>query len=1613
MNDDGFRVKVVLAEQGNAESQCQLALMYHKGDGVAQDYKKAAEWMIKAAEQGHAEAQFQLALMYHKGDGVAKNEKKAAEWMTKAEEQGHAEAHRELAKWLWKEEKAALLKAVEGKKRELDNARTAEEQAKERERAKEAAARAAEEEHGGSTPIAKEEVGLSASEINLLRRQLAPQVFGKLVTADVMLLLGQLGETETFTIEHFVRVLRECFQQHTTVTAEIELNFTIQALEIFKQIDINGSGMISRDDFTSFVLKKAQLGSAGDGDFQNMEYRSITGKNEPPINAGHGVQMHEMHQVQKMMVLGPPLNRVALFQEHSDSVFLGRLPSLHRDGPRFVTQIRHHTAFQAHCVLGMHFIEPLKMFVTSSRDATGVYSLSFWDLGYLTEGGGMQARSPQMVHRLPTAKEGGLEVLCYSNRMEQLFSAGPQSDPLHTWNVSTYSKVYSKALFTSGNITCMQELGTTNYLLIGASDGSLCIWDMVHRNATCYVNAHEFGVNRISQCEKHGVLISVGTYSYQDPLTLDVVIWSLARLEDAANDDSDTSSGRKVVPQQRLQGHTSRVVNAEIVATDEKKSAASGGKGNIIPDHLVSADIGLCFRVWDVTVPGAYVCMQVFYGSAPRLRTLQELIVLPDHLQSKQTLLAAGLGVQQLQMEQLRSTEPVVCACFNSVFNTFITASAKLVTVWDAVTGARQQSYSPQLTLGKGAAVGEMTVGMLDERQRKLFIGNSSGLVALVGQQDGKVEKMLDPHPNTATPDASGGEPQKGGHPKVVSMMYCDADRLSISASTNAIIHICDETGHEGYHLPAAGAGHQPISKIIRSICIHASEKKRRTFDASFDAEDEMSGLTSQPELTSCGFSYHLNLLATVTALEGDSSGERQVFVNMWDFETARLSGALVVPPIPIRASKPGVFISQSVQQVAEEKPAAEINVVAFIEPLPVLAGGTTDGDVYVWQVHNTLYYKCALRLCHEREAVHGTRNVLEADEEEGIEEALERTYASEPNLVVKVVGSYGTYDLRAMVTAKSLHEEYLAKRAAEERAAAVKKEEEEAEKKANKGKPKPDAAKDTEKEKPTDDSGNASGDEEVEKPKKKQRRKKIGDLEKHLSSQKGMLMCTGSDTGVIVVWFVGDEQLEKSNIGPTRTARKRHYHGHRSCTTRMPWSTLKTSQDNAAKREKDNAEPGEVVKVAPRTMWQAHGDAITAVQLIQEPQSILTASVDGFSKIWSLQGECLGMLDIFEPVPLPGSWKFPINMVRREEQNAVEARALLQVLSRQEEEEKEKVRKEKEWEKNGGQPMTEREKKARAVEQHRLQKKKQRGKGRHVQQVEIEEEFERATDEETVMEPIEKLLKDLQVAEKSHNKMMKQRAPPVHRPGFRDADLVSLDGTQTKPDWRKTLQVERAAGGRVLSTGTQLRGVGRSQQNSAYLWPPASGATWAEGVTPEATKEYGSIDFRHTPGPNSSFGLSSSMPQLEPLDLDSSIMSELSYGSSIGPSASTGALGYLGSLSPPAPLRATTAGDYGRRSRKSRPHTTAGRAGRAGRAGTARSGSSSVDRSHRSVTLRNTGSLTASSGSGVWAGGSKSKGGTSNRGSKAAFSRSVVSYRTQSHYASILREGGVGAAKS
>jgi hypothetical protein len=85
------------ADQGNAQAQAVLGLLYYHGEGVPSNYAEAIKWWRKAADQGNAGAQANLGFMYYHGEGVPRDNAQAMKWWRKVADQGNAGAQANLA----------------------------------------------------------------------------------------------------------------------------------------------------------------------------------------------------------------------------------------------------------------------------------------------------------------------------------------------------------------------------------------------------------------------------------------------------------------------------------------------------------------------------------------------------------------------------------------------------------------------------------------------------------------------------------------------------------------------------------------------------------------------------------------------------------------------------------------------------------------------------------------------------------------------------------------------------------------------------------------------------------------------------------------------------------------------------------------------------------------------------------------------------------------------------------------------------------------------------------------------------------------------------------------------------------------------------------------------------------------------------------------------------------------------------------------------------------------------------------------------------------------------------------------------------------------------------
>ena len=85
------------AEAGDPQAQYRLAEVYRRGEGVPQNFVRAAEWYAAAADQGLSAAMNALAGLYAGGLGVPNDPARAYDLVTTAAESGEAEYLHNLA----------------------------------------------------------------------------------------------------------------------------------------------------------------------------------------------------------------------------------------------------------------------------------------------------------------------------------------------------------------------------------------------------------------------------------------------------------------------------------------------------------------------------------------------------------------------------------------------------------------------------------------------------------------------------------------------------------------------------------------------------------------------------------------------------------------------------------------------------------------------------------------------------------------------------------------------------------------------------------------------------------------------------------------------------------------------------------------------------------------------------------------------------------------------------------------------------------------------------------------------------------------------------------------------------------------------------------------------------------------------------------------------------------------------------------------------------------------------------------------------------------------------------------------------------------------------------
>ncbi|RLN37429.1 hypothetical protein BBJ28_00014078, partial [Nothophytophthora sp. Chile5] len=908
-----------------------------------------------------------------------------------------------------------------------------------------------------------------------------------------------------------------------------------------------------------------------------------------------------------------------------------------------LSTIRLHTAFQEHTVIDVVYIPTHKSLVISSVLSRGY--LSLWSVADL--------HSPVMTRRLesPAAQEllswiPSLQSLVtsavvfpslFSDRQSasrrDSYRPNAGSDQPHTkisqlalWDVSGKVRAPAAGVLATKEITIVQErvTGVTalavyrsinrTYLAVGREDGILSVVDAESGEEVSSSDAHSNGIKVLVYSNEVERLASVGFHSYVDETTLHISIWK------------KTGATGLLVTETTLKQHEAPV---EVLAFVDSKQ------------QLVSVDRSETFNVYSsvMRTPTSepWEWLQTFRSASPPAWSRQPaqrlwgLFAVPETAASDAVLVTAGRSVSFYDHCEVKDREELFFAYYSSTLNVVIGATSSKLLLWKGDTGAFWKKYeyadivlaannNPSLENARlsgkktvdpeacEAQARALTAVCVDDRERKVILGDDTGSLKVLNAVNGNVMKELDPH-----------------HHAIVDVSYVLYQKRVISISADSVLHISDENNPLGFYVPFGGGAVQSV--VLQSLRF-LPEMTLASVVEDDGGQHNASHRNEEPAkfrvVRSIG-NQELNLLAVLIA-----GSQRESFIQVWNFDISHSQGTCVAP-----------------------QDESEITCMSFFGSAAEIVGGTMSGRVFLWSpIPGTASYNCLMELTWSPATpiageLEGPRHPSPITHIATV--CVAAVCSSDPNAVASSTprNQQSASAPSAMVTSSSLSSKELARifvtshtidgriRYESECGVHVFASDEAGivtQWKVQRGR-----RQDMTFFSPSSDGTSSAN---VEEP-------NTGDVRP--STQRCRSAASGAETAAF--------QHEEMTVSFDTIAALYHHVSkaapHHSYA-RHPWRP---------EEEADEENSGIRVEIVEASrLWKAHSEPVLSLEVATDPYAVLTSSVSGQIKLWSVDGEPFGVLDHFATrrAPLDHPWTFPVDMAARRSQREAEAQEFL-----------------------------------------------------------------------------------------------------------------------------------------------------------------------------------------------------------------------------------------------------------------------------------------------------------------------------------------------------------------
>lgn len=573
-----------------------------------------------------------------------------------------------------------------------------------------------------------------------------------------------------------------------------------QALELFNQIDANGDTEVHWGEFVAFIIELNHAQDIRRNESDNFQLK-------PVPDASMRINL----QRRAISALACDFSgSLCAVEANSDQL---RIHRLRENRLRPLLSVRVTSNFISHQVVAGCHLKSINMAVVASSHRDKFFLSSFTLEGVIGQ-----------VEQISTLS--GQRILRWHPVSEQLCTVGTGRGDAKGHVISVFKRrprtgalleTEPRRLVWHHKLITELQFLTHEHLAAASEDGSVSIWNIDTAERIGAVVAHSSGVMALHA--KSFVPTDEAAWSS---------FWTRAKPETVV-------ATLVTAPKPQFGGHISKPLDACAQVWKVSNSYTDVRSTHYLLGHehpttfatlvmqgsyALTCDLSGETRLWNASCD--YECVQVIQLGCTKVITLQDKIVTLEAMHGKDEMYSL------VPAERERS--PIIMATLNRTMACVVTVTKREVALWDVRTGERV----PVLSIPESDKR-DITTACLDDRERKLVIGNEYGELFIYNLMNGALIKELDPHPTHA--------PVTSSH-----FCACNKDRLVVTTSWGGAIHISDEADRVGY----TASKH---SVKLRSIFLGESDDESTCHD-----------------VLSSAVSFHLKQIATFAEQRDTSS---------------------------------------------------------------------------------------------------------------------------------------------------------------------------------------------------------------------------------------------------------------------------------------------------------------------------------------------------------------------------------------------------------------------------------------------------------------------------------------------------------------------------------------------------------------------------------------------------------------------------------------------------------------------------------------------------------------------------------------------------------------------